>query len=71
MKNADIRKYQHTCLANDIIAMGNQIYIEPMNYKGLQKGLKKRKLTKKADIKRKSVLENLLPIKHRQCLLQF
>lgn len=52
-KNADIRKYQHTCLANDILAMGNQIYIEPMNYKGLQKRAKETQVDEKGRYKKK------------------
>lgn len=42
-KNADIRKYQHTCLANYIISLGNHVFIEPMNYKGLQRRAKETK----------------------------
>lgn len=52
-KNADIRKYQHTCLANDVLAMGNQIYIEPMNYKGLQKRAKETQVDEKGRFKKK------------------
>ena len=36
-KQADIRKYQHECLANYIISLGNKVYVEKMNYSGLQK----------------------------------
>jgi hypothetical protein len=36
-KQADIRKYQHECLANYIISLGDEIYVETMNYAGLQK----------------------------------
>ncbi len=39
-KQADVRKYQHECLANEIIKQGNKIYVETMNYKGLQKRAK-------------------------------
>ena len=39
-KNADIRKYQHTCLANDILALGTDVYIEKMSFKGLQRKAK-------------------------------
>lgn len=39
-KNADIRKYQHTCLANDILALGTEVYIEKMSFKGLQRKAK-------------------------------
>lgn len=36
-KQANIRKYQHECLANYIISLGNNIYVEKMNFAGLQK----------------------------------
>ena len=42
-KNADIRKYQHTCLANYILSLGNEIIIEPMQYRGLQRRAKETK----------------------------
>jgi len=35
-KNSDIRKYQHYCLANYILSLGSEIYVEPMNFSGLQ-----------------------------------
>lgn len=35
-KNAAIRKYQHTCLANEILSMGTEVYVEKMNFLGLQ-----------------------------------
>ena len=40
-KQADIRKYQHECLANYIISLGHKVYVEKMNFKGLQKRSKK------------------------------
>ena len=39
-KQADIRKYQHECLANYIISLGNKVYVEKMNFAGLQKRAK-------------------------------
>jgi len=36
-KQADIRKLQHEILANEILEQGNNIYVETMNYAGLQK----------------------------------
>ena len=39
-KQASIRKYQHECLANYIVSLGNKIYVEQMNYSGLQKRAK-------------------------------
>ncbi|WP_138858928.1 hypothetical protein [Exiguobacterium mexicanum] len=31
-KQAAVRKYQHECLANEIVAMGDKIYVETMNF---------------------------------------
>lgn len=36
-KQADVRKYQHECLANEIISLGDNIYVETMNFSGLAK----------------------------------
>ena len=36
-KQADIRKYQHECLANYIVSLGNKVYVEKMCFAGLQK----------------------------------
>ena len=36
-KQADVRKYQHECLANDIVSLGDNIYVETMNFAGLSK----------------------------------
>lgn len=35
-KQADIRKQSHNKLASHIVSLGNEIYVETMNYKGLQ-----------------------------------
>lgn len=35
-KNAAIREYQHICLANNILALGTEIYVESMSFAGLQ-----------------------------------
>ena len=45
-KQKDIRKYQHECLANYIISLGNKVYVEKMNFAGLQKRVK---ITEKND----------------------
>ncbi len=55
-KQADIRKLQHEILANEILSQGNNIYVETMNYAGLQKRAKKLKKMIKVSLKRKSVL---------------
>ena len=36
-KQKDVRKYQHECLANYILSLGDKVYVERMNFKGLQK----------------------------------
>ena len=36
-KQADVRKYQHECLANKIVSLGDTIYVEKMNFQGLAK----------------------------------
>ena len=52
-KNADIRKYQHTCLANTILSLGNEIYVEEMNYAGLQHRAKETKIDKNGRYQKK------------------
>lgn len=46
-KQADVRKLQHEILANEIIALGDTIYVETMNYKGLQKRAKETTINEK------------------------
>lgn len=52
-KQAQIRKYQHECLANYIISLGNKIYVEKMNFAGLQKRSKNTEKNSKGKFKRK------------------
>ena len=52
-KESDIRKYQHECLANHIISLGNKIYVEKMNFNGLQKRSKNTEKNEKGKFKRK------------------
>ena len=52
-KQADIRKYQHECLANYIISLGNKIYVEKMNFAGLQRRAKKTEKNDKGKFKMK------------------
>lgn len=52
-KQADIRKYQHECLANYIISLGNKAYVEKMNFSGLQKRAKNTEKNDKGKFKRK------------------
>lgn len=52
-KQADIRKYQHECLANYIISLGNKVYVEKMNFAGLQKRAKNTEKNNKGKFKRK------------------
>lgn len=52
-KQADIRKYQHECLANYIISLGNKVYVEKMNFAGLQKRALNTEKNDKGKFKRK------------------
>ena len=52
-KQADTRKYQHECLANYIISLGNKVYVEKMNFSGLQKRIKNTEKNDKGKFKRK------------------
>lgn len=52
-KNADVRKYQHTCLANYVLSLGTEVYIEQMSFKGLQRKAKETKYDKNGKPKRK------------------
>ena len=58
-KQADIRKYQHECLANYIISLGNKIYVEKMNFAGLQRRAKKTEKMIKVSLNERSVLVSL------------
>lgn len=50
-KQADIRKYQHECLANFIISLGDNIYVEDMCFSGLQKRAKETEKNDKGKFK--------------------
>ena len=52
-KQADIRKYQHECLANYIVSLGNKVYVEKMNFSGLGKRAKNTEKNDKGKFKRK------------------
>ena len=52
-KQADVRKYQHECLANQIISLGDTIYVEKMNFSGLSKRSTKTEKNEKGRFKRK------------------
>ena len=52
-KQADIRKYQHECLANYIISLGNKVYVEKMNFSGLGRRAKNTEKNDKGKFKRK------------------
>ena len=39
-RQADMRKFQHECLANYIVSLGNKVYVEKMSFSGLQKRAK-------------------------------
>ena len=52
-KQADVRKYQHECLANQIISLGDNIYVEKMNFQGLAKRSTKTEENEKGRFKKK------------------
>jgi hypothetical protein len=52
-KQADIRQQDHNILANKIMNNGNEIYVEHMNFKGLQKRSKKTEKNDKGKFKKK------------------
>ena len=52
-KQADIRKYQHECLANYILSLGNKVYVEKMNFAGLGRRAKNTEINDKGKFKRK------------------
>nr|DAJ48171.1 MAG TPA: endonuclease [Caudoviricetes sp.] len=52
-KQKDVRKYQHECLANQIISLGDTIYVETMNFAGLAKKAKKTEKNSKGSFKRR------------------
>ena len=52
-KQADVRKYQHECLANQIMSLGDTIYVEKMNFSGLAKKSTKTEKNDKGRFKRK------------------
>ena len=52
-KQVDVRKYQHECLANYIVSLGNNIFVEQMNFSGLQKRAKNNEKNDNGKFKRK------------------
>lgn len=52
-KNADIRKQEHCRMANHILSLGREIYVEEMNFKGLQGRAKETKKDKNGRFARK------------------
>lgn len=52
-KQADVRKYQHECLANYIVSLGDKVYVERMNFAGLQKRSSQTEKNDKGRFKRK------------------
>lgn len=52
-KQADVRKYQHECLANQIVPLGDNVYVETMNFSGLAKKSVKTEKNDKGRFKRK------------------
>lgn len=52
-RQSDVRKYQHECLANQIISLGDTVYVEKMNFQGLAKRSTKTEKNKQGRYKRK------------------
>ncbi|MBC8061702.1 MAG: transposase [Clostridiaceae bacterium] len=52
-KQADIREQDHNMMANEILKNCNIVYVEEMNFKGLQKRAKKTETNDKGKFKRK------------------
>ena len=52
-KQADVRRYQHECLANQIISLGDNIYVETMNFSGLAKKSTKTEKNEQGRFKKK------------------
>ena len=52
-KQKDVRKYSHERLANEIISLGSDVYVESMSFKGLQKKAVKTEKDDKGKFKRK------------------
>ena len=52
-KQKAIRKIQHETLANDVLSLGNEFYVEQMNFKALQKRAKETKQDESGKYKRK------------------
>lgn len=68
-KQADIRKYQHECLANYIVSLGNKVYVEKMNFSGLGKRAKTTEKNEKGKFKRKKRFGKTLANKAPSMLL--
>lgn len=71
-KNAAIRRYEHCRLANEILSYGDEIYIEKMSFKGLQKRASETKKDKNGRYIRKKrfgkSLANKAPAKFQEIL---
>ena len=52
-KQRQIRKYQHECLANLVISLGDKVYVEKMNFAALSKKTKKAEKNDKGKYKRR------------------
>lgn len=52
-KQAEVRKYQHNVLAKHIVSLGDNIYVEDMNFRGLSARAKKTEKNDRGKYKRK------------------
>lgn len=69
-KNAAIRKHEHTLLANDILSLGDEIYVERMSFAGLQRRAKETKKDAKGRYQKKKRFGKSLANKAPATLLQ-
>ena len=52
-KQREVRKYQHECLSNFVISLGDTVYVEKMNFAALSKKSKKVEKNEKGKFKRR------------------
>ena len=69
-KNAAIRRYEHNCLANEILSLGDEIYVEKMSFSGLQRRAKETKKDAKGRYKKKKRFGKSLANKAPATLVQ-
>lgn len=69
-KQAAVRKYQHECLANEIVSLGDTIFVENMSFKGLSKRAKKTEKNDKGKFKSKKRFGKTIAVRAPAMLLE-